>query len=179
MAELPIVIREARESDAAELSAMHLVLALDGRGMVLSPDQIADAGAEQARLAQPGTDLIELVARRGGQLAGHASLRVLRPAYCRHVGLLALGVHPEHQRRGVGRALMEALIERARSIGLRRLELNVRADNDRARALYRSLGFEEEGRRRDFVLLPDGGFVDDLVMVRWLPDSDGPTDGAD
>ena len=45
-----------------------------------------------------------------------------------------------------------------------RVELGVRADNLRAVALYRSLGFVEEGVRRDFVRLGDGSFVDDITM---------------
>ena len=41
----------------------------------------------------------------------------------------------------------------------------------RAIALYESLGFVTEGVRRNFIALDDGGFADDLLMARWLPDS--------
>jgi GNAT superfamily N-acetyltransferase len=43
---------------------------------------------------------------------------------------------------GLGRALVEATIERARERGCRRLELDVNTENPPAMALYRSLGFE-------------------------------------
>jgi ribosomal protein S18 acetylase RimI-like enzyme len=44
--------------------------------------------------------------------------------------------------RGIGRALTEAVIERARERGCRRVELDVNSENPAALALYRSLGFE-------------------------------------
>jgi ribosomal protein S18 acetylase RimI-like enzyme len=109
-----------------------------------------------------------LVAESDGVIVGSGDLRQLSPARCAHVGVLAVGVHPEHQRRGIGRALVSALIEHARAAGLLRLELYVRADNPRAIALYRSLGFEHEGTRARFVRLPDGTFVDDWIMARFI-----------
>jgi ribosomal protein S18 acetylase RimI-like enzyme len=52
---------------------------------------------------------------------------------------------------GVGRALTVALIEAARAAGVETLTLDVRGNNHGAMRLYRSLGFVEYGRLRDFV----------------------------
>ena len=46
-----------------------------------------------------------------------------------------------------------------------RVELTVHADNTRAIKLYESLGFEHEGRLRDFSFR-EGGYVDALLMGR-------------
>ncbi len=54
-------------------------------------------------------------------------------------------IDEEHRGRGLGRALMAAIEVQARSEGLGRLELHVWAANERARSLYRSLGFREMG----------------------------------
>jgi RimJ/RimL family protein N-acetyltransferase len=51
---------------------------------------------------------------------------------------------------------------------VKKIELLVRATNQRAIRLYSKLGFLEEGRFRDRVRLPDGSFVDDLAMA-WFP----------
>ena len=49
--------------------------------------------------------------------------------------------------------------------GLKRLELNVRSDNQAAQALYRGLGFHHEGTRSKFIRLDDGTLIDDWVMA--------------
>lgn len=94
----------------------------------------------------------------------------------RHVAHIGLSVHPEFQRLGLGRALMDALLDWA-TLGpgaqppdppISRIDLFVLADNTRAIALYESLGFTVEGRRRRMIRRPDGGFVDDLLMARIL-----------
>ena len=89
-------------------------------------------------------------------------------AVTRHVGVFSIEVHPRHQRRGIGRALLRASVEWARNRGIERLELYTRADNDRARALYESEDFTEEAKRVRFIRLPDGRYVDDIVYVRFL-----------
>jgi ribosomal protein S18 acetylase RimI-like enzyme len=53
-----------------------------------------------------------------------------------------LYVAPEARREGVGRKLVEAVVDRARKRGCRRVELDVSSENPAAMALYRSLGFD-------------------------------------
>jgi ribosomal protein S18 acetylase RimI-like enzyme len=54
----------------------------------------------------------------------------------------ALGTAPEFRRRGVARAMLAATEDRARHLGLGRLSLETEVDNEAARALYESCGFE-------------------------------------
>ncbi len=68
-----------------------------------------------------------------------------------------LGVHPEAQRRGIGRALMEAVIEVARSMGRRRITLDTTESMVAAQKLYESMGF---ARGDDLV-------YDDGFRLRW------------
>jgi len=49
-----------------------------------------------------------------------------------------------------------------------KIELLVRATNERAIHLYSKLGFVEEGRFRNRVRLPDGELVDDIAMAWFL-----------
>jgi ribosomal-protein-alanine N-acetyltransferase len=97
-----------------------------------------------------------------------ADLRQLEPTRVHHVGVLSVGVAPEHQRRGIARALMRVLIEHAKSYGLHRLELYVRGDNHRAHTLYEGLGFHHECTRRRFVKRDDGSFIDDYIYALFL-----------
>jgi len=64
--------------------------------------------------------------------------------------LLELASHPEHRRRGFARALLEALIARARQTRKRLLLLEVRRSNAAAIALYESCGFQTTGVRRGY-----------------------------
>jgi ribosomal protein S18 acetylase RimI-like enzyme len=71
------------------------------------------------------------------------------------------------RRRGVGRALVQAVIDLARAAGKRRLTLRVLATNPEAERLYASLGFVVEGvLRGEFEL--EGADVDDRLMALVL-----------
>lgn len=86
----------------------------------------------------------------------------------RHAGRLGIGLRAEARGRGLGRRLMMAAIDAARRQGLERIELEVFASNTRAIALYESLGFRHEGRKRHARKL-DGEYDDDVLMA-LLPD---------
>ena len=82
-----------------------------------------------------------LLAREYDQVMGCIALRPLAPAICE---MKRLFVRPEYRDRGLGRVLVEAIIEEARKIGYTHLRLDTIADRmDRAVALYRSIGFVE------------------------------------
>jgi L-phenylalanine/L-methionine N-acetyltransferase len=106
-----------------------------------------------------------LVAEVDGRLAGFASLREGKNRQ-RHTARLGIIVGREFQGRGIGRALMRALVDIADNyLKLVRVELDVVADNARAIKLYESFGFEVEGRKRKDAIR-DGEYVDCLLMAR-------------
>jgi putative acetyltransferase len=163
----PITIRRSRVEDAAGLVALDRMLAEIGDGMVQSVEQIATIEEEAARLARESED-IGLVATDGDRIVGSADLRRLAPMRCHHVGVLSVGVHPGYHRRGIGRALMQTLIDEAKTLGLVRLELYVRGDNHEAQALYERLGFRHESTRDRFIRLDDGSFIGDRIYALFL-----------
>jgi ribosomal-protein-alanine N-acetyltransferase len=61
-----------------------------------------------------------------------------------------IAVDPAHQRRGVGTALLNALVDESDTRGCNRVDLEVRADNDGAIALYEHHGFVRIGVRRGY-----------------------------
>lgn len=76
-----------------------------------------------------------------------------------------VATHPDYRRRGVGRALVAALLDYARANGFRRVTLEVRVSNAPAIALYKSLGFTPCGTRKNFYSNPreDGIIYEFLV----------------
>lgn len=84
-----------------------------------------------------------------------------------HCGRLGMGLLPDARGRGLGEALLRAVLAVALERGIERAELEVYASNRPALALYRRLGFTEEGRKLDSRRL-DGIRDDDVLMVKWL-----------
>ncbi|MFA0758450.1 MAG: hypothetical protein PVTTEEND_001202 [Candidatus Fervidibacter sp.] len=100
-------------------------------------------------------DVIRLVAFKDDAIIGYAYWRpqIFKPK----LPLLSIAVADEYQGLGLGRALMELLIEAARLRGMDGLELHVFKHNRRAIALYRKVGFEiigdaDDGRQWVMVL---------------------------
>jgi ribosomal protein S18 acetylase RimI-like enzyme len=170
----PFHIRHAELDDGPALHELSIAVTRDGRGVVFTVEDLIGAGPRAVgRIAEaidPATRdySVVFVAEVDGAVAGEASVQRLKPSFARHVGVFSLEVHPREQRRGIGRALLRASVEWAKSKGIERLELYTRRDNDRARALYESEGFAVESARSRFIRLPGGTYVDDLVYVRFL-----------
>ena len=76
-------------------------------------------------------------------------------------------VDPDHRSRGVGHRLMVTLIEAAIADGARHLTLEVRKQNEAARALYSRLGLAPVGVRPRY-------YGDDDALILWAHDIDDP-----
>jgi L-amino acid N-acyltransferase YncA len=109
-----------------------------------------------------------LVAEREDAVAGWGSLNVFnpRPAYA-HVADFSIYVGREARGTGVGKALLAALIDRARELGYHKLVLAAFPHNQAGMRLYSHFGFREVGVYRDQGLL-DGVWVDVVIMERIL-----------
>ena len=57
--------------------------------------------------------------------------------------VVTFAIHPDYRRQGLGKRLLEALIDRCRSTGLERMTLEVRRSNTLAQGLYERFGFEK------------------------------------
>jgi len=119
------------------------------------------------RLADFPAEDYMLVAEIAGDLVGNAGLHSMaRSARRRHAGYIGMSVRDDWHGKGVGTALMRAIVDLADNwIGYRRLELTVYTDNAAALALYRKFGFDIEGTLRDYSYR-DGRYVDAYTMAR-------------
>ena len=81
-----------------------------------------------------------LLAIYQNEAAGCIALRRIDKTICE---MKRLFVRPQFRRKGIGRALAEAVIERAKTAGYKQMRLDTARTMDAARNLYESLGFEE------------------------------------
>jgi ribosomal-protein-alanine N-acetyltransferase len=110
-------------------------------------------------LPMPGVWLS--LAREGDQVAGFALGRVV----VQEAELLLLAVKRDCQGVGVGRLLLDRFAAIAAARGARRLHLEMR-DGNHAIHLYRSAGFTEVGRRKNYYTGRDGQIYDALTLAK-------------
>lgn len=110
-----------------------------------------------------------LVAEQEGRILGHVSLFLSSKVRERHCAFLAIAIHPEAQGQGVGRRLMQVILQQADNwLNLMRIELDVHSDNTAAISLYQKYGFDVEGEKR-FATFKDGQYHNLLLMARIKP----------
>ena len=92
-------------------------------------------------------------------------LRYARPTHRPHADLEKIAVDATAHGRGIGRALVAALVADADRAGIEVLTLDARGDNSHALHLYRSLGFTEYGRLPDFVAVGERRYDKVLYLL--------------
>jgi ribosomal-protein-alanine acetyltransferase len=136
----------SRGTMRAELGSRH--------GYYLVAEPVRDEASEAGEPGEPGAP-----SHPDAAIAGYAGL--LAPAGSGQADIQTIAVAPAARRRGLGRALMVALLNQARQRQATEVFLEVRADNPDAQALYLSLGFEQIAVRPKYYQ-PDG--VDAHIM---------------
>lgn len=105
-----------------------------------------------------------------GQVVGWCDVIRKEHEGMRHAGRLGMGVLPAYRGMGLGSRLLAATMTDAINKGITRIELEVFASNPHAMALYRKMGFVEEGRKKLTRFL-DGAYDDDIVMAYIVADT--------
>ncbi len=161
---MTITIRHAEPSD---FEAIRDIMAQPRAfaGTLQLPFPSADMWKKRIAEWQPGDHI--LVAEIDGKIVGNLGLHLSgKAARRKHVYTLGLSVHDDHQRNGVGTALLAAAIDLADNwLQVKRLELTVYTDNAAALALYGKSGFEIEGTHKAYAFR-NGAYVDAHTMAR-------------
>ena len=76
--------------------------------------------------------------------------------------MMNVAVHPDHRRKGIAEALVDALVEALKEKGSHCLTLEVRASNAPAIGLYEKLGFQQVGLRKNYYRNPK----EDALILR-------------
>lgn len=163
----PLLIREAEKADAPAL--IEYVQRVAGETDYLTFGEgefylsVADEEAfiENSRKA---SNQIALLAQLDGEIVAMLHVEASPKKRLRHIGEFGITVRKDHWGKGIGKILMESLLDWAKAGGvIRKLNLRVQTDNTNAIKLYERFGFEREGLvRRDSCI--DGQFFDSYLM---------------
>jgi ribosomal protein S18 acetylase RimI-like enzyme len=161
-----ITIRRLAPADAAiyrEIRLEALRLAPDAFGSTFAAENAQPHEFFAARLENSGV----FAAFAAGEIVGTAAFFANRGPKDSHRGhLVGMYVRAAARRQGVGRRLVEAVIEHARG-QVEILELRVVSGNEGARRLYQTLGFVEYGLEPR-ALKQDGDYWDEVMMAKSL-----------
>jgi RimJ/RimL family protein N-acetyltransferase len=167
-----VLIRSAFPSDAQEFLRMVYSMLEEGEFMIRAPEEHT-MSVEQAREWIGSQKMrarnVVIVVEADGRLIGFLNFyQDTRRRLC-HQGEFGMSVDKARRNYGVGKAMLEALIEWGEGEPLlEKLRLEVLATNVRAIHLYTLLGFEEEGRLMKQVKMDDGRFIDLVLMRKFL-----------
>ncbi|WP_334267951.1 GNAT family N-acetyltransferase [Edaphobacter sp. HDX4] len=150
-------VRLARAEDVAK------VFALERRVPEAPHWELSDYASIPGQERAEGLRRRLFVAEDGSGLVGFAVGKIIGSGVDALAELESVVVDKDSRRRGVGRRLCEAVLEWCESEGAASVELEVRSLNHAAQAVYRRIGFVEEGRRRRYYRDPD----DDALLMRF------------
>ncbi len=120
----------------------------------------------QDRLNRVSDHFTSLVAESHGELLGQLNIEVFKCPRRKHAANIGMAVSEAHRGQGVGRALLEAVIETVEKWqAVTRIELEVYTDNKAAIELYQECGFTIEGTAKNYAFR-NGEFVDVYLMAR-------------
>ena len=160
-------LSEARPEDAELVLAYMERVSGETSFLTFGPGELGmtpDREAAFFRATQESSNQLYVLGRLGGEVVASANIAASPRRRLRHRGELGMSVLRDFWRLGIGGALLDHLLAWGRANPLlSKLDLQVRADNAGAIALYRGRGFVEEGvLRKQFVV--EGEFFDLIAM---------------
>ena len=165
----PCVLRNGTEQDGQALLDNFILTHAQTDFLIDYPDEITMTVEQEMQFLKEKAESeneIQILAEAGGSVVGSAGIWCIRnKEKIRHRAGFGVSVDEAYWSLGIGRALAEACIECAGAAGYKQLELDVLADNEKAVALYRSLGFVDYGRNPRGINLRSSGYHE-LVLMR-------------
>lgn len=162
-----VTVRPATTEDCSALAQAMMKVVEEGRWLATEAStSVQELALRTRRAIQQGRQVFVL--EDGDELVGSVGLQ---PTQTIGVSSLGMWILAGWRGQGGGRQLIEAALA-ARPAAVHKIELEVFPDNLAAISLYRSMGFEQEGLRRDHYRRLDGSRRSALIMARLFAPTD-------
>ena len=162
-----IQLRSPTADDASEVGLFIDAIIANGAGMVAVTGEIPTDPDSQAPYIEKFLEdplSIMITAFDNKSVVGHLNFRAQKRQRLKHGGEFGISIAPLWRGRGLGKILLERLIDWAQSSPITKVGLRTRSDNLHAIALYKKCGFQEQGRLIKEIRLEDGSYLDDILM---------------
>lgn len=113
------------------------------------------------------TDNLCLVARVDNEIVGCLTFSRYPKIEYQHSGEFGMTILPEYWNMGIGKGFLKEMEKWCLANKIKKIELGVWSNNNKAIHLYEKFGYEMEGRRKRSILR-DSNFYDLLLMGKWL-----------
>lgn len=162
-----IIIREAEAADAGALILYLNKVAGESENLGFGAGEFEKSEEDEARFLEDNQEASNchfLLALIGDEIVGELGYTGGHRLRTRHTGEMGVTVLKEFWGQGIGSLLIDTLLAWAQGTRIvTKVDLLVRADNERAIQLYERKGFEREGRIRRSICI-DGTYHDALAM---------------
>ena len=167
-----IVLRNAEVSDAADLLDYLKITTSETPFLIREPDEVTLTIEQQKRFLESKINEereLMLIATIDGKHIGNCSLMEIAP-YRRysHRCEVAIALYQKYCGCGIGKIMMQTVLDVAKDLGYEQAELEVISDNKTAIALYEKLGFEKYGCFPKNMKYADGTYADADWMMKQL-----------
>ncbi|MBD5505524.1 MAG: GNAT family N-acetyltransferase [Lachnospiraceae bacterium] len=167
-----VILRNAEINDAEDLIKYLKITTSETPYLIREPDEVTLSLEQEQNFIQRVMDSdreLMLVAIIDGKHIGNCSLMGIG-GYRRyqHRCSVAIALYQEYCGRGIGKIMLQTVLEIAKEIGYEQAELEVIADNKNAIALYENLGFEKYGHFPDNMKYENGKYADAYWMMKKL-----------
>lgn len=166
-----LLLRNAKEEDAEMLIEYLKQTCGETRFLVKEPEEITLTPEEERdfiRYQNESDENLMLLGFLDGEYVGNCSLMGNGKGRYRHRAGMGIALYQKYTGMGIGKRMIEALCRIAKEKGIEQIELEVVADNERAIALYKKMGFEIFGTFPDNMKYKDGTYADAYWMMKKL-----------
>ena len=167
-----VVLRNARPEDSEALIEYLKVTSGETPYLIREPDEISLSMEDEEKFIQAKIEddkELMLVAFVDGKHVGNCSLMKLA-SYKRysHRCDVAIALYKDYCGCGIGKAMLQTVLEVAKEVGFEQAELEVMAENKNAISLYEKLGFKKYGTFPGNMKYADGKYMDAYWMMKKL-----------